>query len=235
MFLATCSPLTGDAQLDSLGADGELRGLGQNISIFAASASFSFSSTQRTTLFSTQTLVRTTKIKVTLRIKQIQILLNAYTNREIPLESVNLGNLTFSVPTTAKPGISGEYFLFCTHWMDFFWFSLVWSNTVLSLSQLNCAQRNCTIPRNNLECCWNKIGCMSLIPQIFSQQLLGLFPKCFPVSTGSIPTKLKSSCIKRETLMIVWISYYLYSTVFCSCPLTHQRLKLFLLPIVMNL
>jgi hypothetical protein len=46
--------------------------------------------------------VQTTVTKITQRIKEVEILLEAYTEQEIPLADVNIANLEIEVPTTTS-------------------------------------------------------------------------------------------------------------------------------------
>jgi hypothetical protein len=53
-------------------------------------------------MVSVRTTVQTTRRKVTQRIKEVQILLKAYTENEIPLADVNIANLAISAPAAGE-------------------------------------------------------------------------------------------------------------------------------------
>ena len=95
--------------MDSLGSDTELRSLGQTILTYTT-IQFQFTSAEKSTLTSAQAAVRTTQTKITVRIKQVEILLNAYTNTEIPPDSVIVDNPIVNVPSTTKPTGELEFF-----------------------------------------------------------------------------------------------------------------------------
>jgi hypothetical protein len=95
--------------IDGLGSNAQMRGFGQQIVSYSTITYLQFTVVEITTIQTVQTTVQTTKAKVNQRIKEVEILLKAYTNTDIAIESVNIGNLAIEVPSTTEP--AGE----CVH------------------------------------------------------------------------------------------------------------------------
>ena len=81
-----------------MGADGEVLSLGTNIASFNLLTYLKFTAAEQGILLNVQTTVRRIKVLVNERIRQIHIMLKAYTNREIIRDSVDISNITFTVP-----------------------------------------------------------------------------------------------------------------------------------------
>ena len=96
--------------MDFWGGDSGIRNPGQNFVTLAGYASYSnlqFSSPQRTKLSGGQTVVTQKYGIVTRRLGEVQLLLFAYTNTIIPIDSLDISGLLF-VDTSNGSGLSGK-------------------------------------------------------------------------------------------------------------------------------